>query len=140
MMPCFHWPSTSIHENMWNSKSCPEGDPYQKNGVMARKETAPSARTRTIAILDEGEGIQDQRCASEKFKRLSRIRRTTILVHLRISRRINSGEILWEKCCVKLAQSRWNRPPGSGSHQRRGEPSPRLFFGIREDAWPDATG
>ena len=97
---------------------------------MARKETAPTATTRTSAILDEEEGIQDQHCASEKFKRLSRIRRTTILVHLRISRRINSREILWEKCYVRLAQSRWNRPPGRGRTRDGVSLVPGCFLGF----------
>ena len=67
---------------------------------------------------------------SKKVGRFSRIRRMTILVHLKISRRINQGEILGEKSCVKLAQSRWNRPPGSGSHQRRVSLVPGCFLGF----------
>jgi hypothetical protein len=32
MIPSFHWPSTSIHEFMWNSKSWPDGIPRKKKG------------------------------------------------------------------------------------------------------------
>src|SRR6266849_4790403 len=32
MIPCFHWPSASIQEFTWNSKSWPEGLPRKKNG------------------------------------------------------------------------------------------------------------
>jgi hypothetical protein len=52
-MPCFHWLKTSIHENMWNSKSCPEGDPRQKKGVIAKKQTTPIASRWRIGILGE---------------------------------------------------------------------------------------
>lgn len=68
---------------------------------------------------------------SKKVGRFSRIRRMTILVHLKISRRINQGEILWEKSCAKLAASRWNKPPGIGSHQRRGVARSPVFLWIR---------
>src|SRR5208282_378909 len=50
-MPCFHWPSTSIHENMWNSKSCPEGLPRQKNGVMAARQQPASTNARETGLL-----------------------------------------------------------------------------------------
>src|SRR5437867_6265723 len=39
-MPCFHCPSTSIQENKWNSKSCPEGLPLRKNGTMTANAAA----------------------------------------------------------------------------------------------------
>src|SRR5436190_14478570 len=92
-MPCFHWPTTSIHENMWNSKSCPEGDPSQKKGVIAKKQMPPITSSWAIGILGDGSAILESYAAT-RFGRLSAIRWTTILVHLRISRRINRDETL----------------------------------------------
>ena len=50
-MPCFHWPRTSIQEYMWNSKSCPDGLPHQKNGMMANRQTPASRNAREIGVL-----------------------------------------------------------------------------------------
>src|SRR5208282_5447219 len=50
-MPWFHWPRTSIHENMWNSKSCPDGFPHQKNGAIASSQTPASSNAREIGVL-----------------------------------------------------------------------------------------
>src|SRR5258707_1762694 len=50
-MPSFHCLTTSIHENMWNSKSWPEGLPHQKNGVMASRQMPASSNTREIELL-----------------------------------------------------------------------------------------
>src|SRR5713226_9497044 len=50
-MPSFHWPSTSIHENMWNSKSCPEGLPHRKNGAMASRQAPANSNAREIGFL-----------------------------------------------------------------------------------------
>src|ERR1022692_3709341 len=36
---------------MWNSKSCPEGVPHQKNGVMARKQAVASRKARVIGLV-----------------------------------------------------------------------------------------
>src|SRR6266700_2538380 len=44
-MPCFHCPSTSIQENKWNSKSCPEGLPLRKNGTMTANAAAMMVST-----------------------------------------------------------------------------------------------
>src|ERR1035437_7199319 len=50
-MPCFHWPRTSIHEYMWNSKSWPDGLPHQKNGAMDSRQTPASSNAREIGVL-----------------------------------------------------------------------------------------
>src|SRR5260370_2948382 len=50
-MPCFHWPRTCIHENMWNSKSCPEGLPHQKDGAVASRQTPANSNAREIGVL-----------------------------------------------------------------------------------------
>src|ERR1019366_4111610 len=50
-MPCFHWPRTSIHEYMWNSKSWPDGLPHQKNGAMDSRQTPASSNAREIRVL-----------------------------------------------------------------------------------------
>src|SRR6266849_82191 len=52
-MPSFHWPRTSIHENMWNSKSCPEGLPHRKNGAMASRQTPANTNAREIGFLSK---------------------------------------------------------------------------------------
>ncbi len=36
---------------MWNSKSCPEGLPHQKNGAMASRQTPANSNAREIGVL-----------------------------------------------------------------------------------------
>ncbi len=36
---------------MWNSKSCPEGLPHQKNGMIASRQTPASSNAREIGVL-----------------------------------------------------------------------------------------
>jgi len=38
---------------MWNSKSCPDGLPRQKNGVMASKQAPASTNAREIGVLSK---------------------------------------------------------------------------------------
>src|SRR4029077_1495792 len=52
-MPSFHWPRTSIHENMWNSKSCPDGLPRQKKGVMASRQAPANTKAREMGFLSK---------------------------------------------------------------------------------------
>src|SRR5262249_51843730 len=99
-MPSFHWPRTSIHENMWNSKSWPEGDPYQKKGVMARNETTAITVTREMEVLGNAADA--------------------ILLHARISLKINGGAIFVRGTGSTVGQSRWNRPPGTESAPETG--------------------
>jgi hypothetical protein len=45
-MPSFHCATTSIQENKWNSKSCPEGFPQKKKGTTTANAVAATTATR----------------------------------------------------------------------------------------------
>jgi len=44
MIASFHWPSTSIHEFMWNSKSWPDGIPRKEKGSTTANAVAMMIR------------------------------------------------------------------------------------------------
>src|SRR5271167_1419743 len=69
-MPCFHWPRISIHENMWNSKSCPEGLPHQKNGAIASRQAQDKNKARGIGFSsNSSEPCTDPLSAAKRISR-----------------------------------------------------------------------
>jgi hypothetical protein len=109
-MPCFHWPSTSIQEKTWNSKSCPDGLPRQRNGTIAAKEAPASSRARKVEFLSKWKALYQvqMRLAKKSASHVSTGR--AILLHRKNSGKINRKETKRQASGVRQRRAKSNRP------------------------------
>src|SRR5712671_4213858 len=153
-MPSLHWPRTSIQENMWNSKSCPDGLPRQKNGVMASRQTPASANAREIGFLSKGSlayfNFRRDAACRIPFRRgdgASAVSTGGVgcaqsnSIASENSRKINPAETIYEGCRGSLPSTSRTDHRGLGRHQRRGvDPVPgfcwdHFLLGSRVGTW-----
>ncbi len=118
---------------MWNSKSCPDGLPRQKNGVIASRQAPASTRPREIGFLSKwslayfnfrkdaacgfsfrgGDGASPVSTGGVGGARSNAIASEN-------SRKINRTETLYEGGRGSLRSTNRTDHRGLGRHQRRG--------------------
>src|SRR6266852_2034307 len=131
-MPSFHWPLTSIHENMWNSKSCPEGLPHRKIGAMASRQTPANTNAREIGFLSKWPlaylkpliSCRDAACRVSTGGRALR-RDEQFCCIRKFSEKLTGAKSFRRGCRGNLR----SRPQGLGRHQRRDVALVPVFIG-----------